>query len=114
MATIIYSKEFRAALLRGEEPGWITRSTCRSYWVQLILSTPDWCDRKAVNALVRRARATNRVVDHIIPLTHPLVCGLTVPGNLRLISRAENVERSNSWWEYTPSLFTEPQQLRFW
>lgn len=34
-------------------------------------------------------------VDHIIPLLHPMVCGLHVPANLQIITEAENRAKAN-------------------
>ena len=47
--------------------------------------------RKAVKA------GPGYVLDHIIPLKHPLVCGLHVPSNLRVVLRAANVRKGNSF-----------------
>lgn len=118
MATIAYSAEMRRRILNGETPMWIQLNPRREYWIALILSCPDWADRDAIRLLQRTAQRKSQlsgqqyVVDHVIPLTHKLVCGLTVPANLRVIHAAENAARSNRWWEYTDDMFNEPEQLR--
>lgn len=39
-------------------------------------------------------------VDHIIPLQHPLVCGLHCLSNLQIISETENKQKSNKFEVY--------------
>lgn len=95
----------RRALLRGEVPAWIRRSPRASYIKAVLLSTPPWVSSKALRALQARARwetemSGGRIVyhlDHIIPLTHPLVCGLTVPCNLQVAPDKSNLSKGNTW-----------------
>lgn len=71
--------------------------------------TPKWADRKAickvyVEALRKKVETgVQHSVDHIVPLNHPLVCGLHVDNNLRVLPLEENMRRSNNgWWPDAP------------
>lgn len=68
------------------------------------LATPKWLARADVLAIrhlyqiaitMSKTTGTPYVVDHIIPLQHDEVCGLHVPWNLRVVTRAENAVKSN-------------------
>jgi 5-methylcytosine-specific restriction endonuclease McrA len=43
------------------------------------------------------------VVDHIIPLINPTVCGLHVPWNLRVITQEQNLLKSNKLIDSSPN-----------
>lgn len=103
----------RKRLLAGDTPHWVANSPRQSYISQVILSAPPWVDLRALKALQAQAReATLRtghlhVLDHIIPLNHPLVCGLTVPWNLRVLHWKANGSKGNDWCPDQMDLFEE-------
>lgn len=67
----------------------------------LNAATPAWVDRDAILAVyTARDKVVARTgidhhVDHIIPLTHPDVCGLHVPWNLQVIPAVDNMSKGN-------------------
>lgn len=67
-------------------------------------ATPKWLtseQKKQIRQLYVDAMITSRVtsvpyvVDHIIPLRSDEVCGLHVPWNLQIMTREENLKKSN-------------------
>lgn len=78
-------------------PPWTTTGECRAFWDESRRMT--------------EATGIQHSVDHIVPLVHPLVCGLHCPANLHVIPLAENVRKSNNWWPDMPEcqapLFSE-------
>lgn len=112
MGMIDYARrKSRAALMRGETPAWIANSKRAGYITQVVLSTPDWVDRAALRALSKvAAERTSQtgvlhVLDHIVPMNHPRVCGLTVPWNLQVITWRANASKSNRWVPEQMNLF---------
>jgi 5-methylcytosine-specific restriction endonuclease McrA len=67
-------------------------------------ATPAWLSRKQKSEIrqlyqiaitMTQTTGEQYVVDHIIPLRSETVCGLHVPWNLRVITREENLKKSN-------------------
>jgi 5-methylcytosine-specific restriction endonuclease McrA len=67
-------------------------------------ATPPWLTRKQkaeirqlyqIAITMTKTTGEQYVVDHIVPLRGDSVCGLHVPWNLRVITREENLRKSN-------------------
>jgi hypothetical protein len=72
-----------------------------------LQATPHWADHKVMQAFYKLAKQLSASgiphdVDHIVPLKHPLVCGLHCPANLQVIPRKENRAKWNRWWPDMP------------
>lgn len=82
----------------------VRENLCLRDWIKYRRARPSWANRAALRAFwleSRRRTAETGVqhsVDHIVPLIHPLVCGLHVENNLRIIPLAENIRKSNNTW----------------
>jgi hypothetical protein len=72
-------------------------------WVQTIELRPFYVEAR------RRTKETGQrwSVDHIVPLMHPLVCGLHCPANFEIILLDDNVHKANSWWPDMPETQAE-------
>lgn len=95
----------RARIMAGDIPHWV-RSNARAWYITSVcLSAPPWVDIKALLRLRDNARAITEmtgiphVLDHIVPLNHPRVCGLTVPWNLEIKTARLNGHKANHWDE---------------
>lgn len=81
----------------------------RIHRAQTVRATPPWADMKAITTIYVEARRKTKecgelyVVDHIVPKISPLVCGLHVPWNLRVIHWRENAQKGNAWWPDMPN-----------
>ena len=67
----------------------------------VYIATPAWADFDVINAFYVKAKQLRKdgvpvQVDHIIPLTHPLVCGLHCEHNLQILLAKDNSLKSNT------------------
>jgi len=104
MSMLDYNRQAsKQKLLRGEPVLWIENDKRARYIRQCVLSFPPWVDRVALKALWYQCRSKEKeegvpyTLDHIVPLNHPYVCGLTVPWNLRVVPAIPNFSKGNSW-----------------
>lgn len=73
-----------------------------------INATVLWADKNAIKAIYAEAErktietGIRHVVDHIIPLNNPLVCGLHCETNLRVITAEDNSKKGNRAWPGSP------------
>lgn len=69
---------------------------------------PAWANKFFIQEAYRLAQLRSAVtgikwsVDHIVPITHALVCGLHCEANLRVIPETENKRKNNRWWPNMP------------
>lgn len=58
-------------------------------------ATPAWADLSAIRDVYLEAGYMQMHVDHIVPLNHPLVCGLHVWDNLQPLTPEQNMRKNN-------------------
>lgn len=99
-----FNPRLRGAILAQAEPLWLRQHPRRSYIVACVVQTPVWPELQSelrwTHWCVKAwSRVTGRdyVADHIVPLNHPLVSGLNVPANLRIVPRAVNAAKGNKF-----------------
>jgi len=100
-----YSKRYRAknpdkikvanARRRKSKP-WLFAHHAMLRKARLLRATPPWGNLAEIKAFYRWAPDGHHV-DHVIPLVHPLVCGLHVPANLQYLPAADNLRKRNEW-----------------
>lgn len=115
MSISLISTNIKAKILAGDTPPWVLNHKRSAYIMAVILSTPPWVDKKALRAIQRRAWAVSKstgvrhVADHIVPVTHPRVCGLSVPWNFQVIHWHANAVKGNDFCPEQDDLFSWPE-----
>lgn len=75
----------------------------RRYQATKLGATPAWADDFFMEEIYDLAQRRTKItglkwhVDHIVPLQHPLVCGLHVEYNLQVITAVDNLRKGNSF-----------------
>lgn len=116
MPVRIPSRKMRAAILAGDLPLWLRNHPRKPYLLALYKATPDWLDRRFIKDVVEERnlmtalRGVEHVIDHIIPLCHPYVCGLNVPWNMQVLTRKQNAAKSNVWYPDQLELFSRESE----
>lgn len=83
-------------------------------WIKYRRARPCWQHPGALREVWKESRrrtdatGVQHSVDHIVPLIHPLVCGLHCLANIQIIPLAENIAKSNNWW---PDMWGEQCQI---
>ena len=85
------------------------RAASASRDAQKIRATPSWANSAymqlwydhAAHESIRVGRPCH--VDHIVPLRHPLVCGLHNEFNLQVLTASENCSKQNRYWPDSPT-----------
>lgn len=102
------NKERRKAILKAWEarnPGARNEITKRR---RMRIKTPQWADKRQIASVYKQAAKLTMEtgiphhVDHIVPISSPLVCGLHVEFNLSVLTSAENTRKQNRFWPDMP------------
>ena len=98
-----YSKNKETILKRRRENNHTKIENNRKRKIRIKKQTPSWYEKNAIQELYRRRKELSIEhgieyhVDHIIPINHPLVCGLHCLDNLQIIEANDNMRKSNSF-----------------
>jgi hypothetical protein len=67
-----------------------------------LRAVPAWAELDKIATVYAKAKQYGFTVDHVVPLQHPLVCGLHVWHNLQLLDESENAKKKNYHWPDMP------------
>lgn len=66
------------------------------------MAIPSWYEKEAVKMVYLKAKEFGMQVDHIVPLTSDIVCGLHCWHNLQLLDSSINISKGNRHWPDMP------------
>lgn len=87
----------RMALAKNPEYRYIRMIQARERKKQADIASLGGIFRTETLAVYKKARELKMTADHIIPIKHPLVCGLHVPWNLQILSGPANSSKCNKF-----------------
>lgn len=96
------TNDTKAALFAKENPDW-KAAHCAKRRAKKKQAQPIWANEKYIGIFYKQAKeeelrlGTKVVVDHIIPLQHPDVCGLHCEFNLQLLTQSDNCKKGNNF-----------------
>lgn len=68
---------------------------------RITIATPKWANREIIN-LIYAKKPDGMHVDHIVPITNDIVCGLHCEQNLQYLTAKENISKGNRYWPDMP------------
>jgi hypothetical protein len=64
---------------------------------------PKWQNTKLIKEFYQEASTLGLEVDHIVPITSKIVCGLHCLDNFQLLTREQNASKGNRFWPDMPT-----------
>ena len=89
------------AMCRIKNPA-VYNAISKSYARKKAGAMPLWAENKYILEYYKIAAKLGLEVDHIVPITSDLVCGLHCLDNFQLLTRSDNASKGNRHWPDMP------------
>jgi hypothetical protein len=110
IAGTVMPGRYRRSVEHQAIPSWCKPvSGGEEVWIKYKRAQPKWADTRAIREMWKESKRLTAAtgiqhsVDHIVPLTNPIVCGLHWEGNMRVIPLEHNLKKSNNIWPDMPN-----------